>query len=111
MPIGPYLCLYQILTKYFKLHTQEFVFKIHSEKVTTTEVVSLACDIPTGHYQCLYQILSKYVLGYQSYGAKQDFGFKTDNYIIKKKVRVVSLARDTPTGPPLHLYQILSYYL
>ena len=41
----------------------------------------------------------------------QDFGFRGDNYITKKKVRVVSLARDTPTGPPLHFYQILSYYL
>ena len=41
----------------------------------------------------------------------QDFGFRADNYITKKKVRVVSLACDTPTCPPLHLYQILSYYL
>ena len=41
----------------------------------------------------------------------QDFGFRGDNYIKKKKVRVVSLAGDMPTGPPLHLYQILSYYL
>ena len=41
----------------------------------------------------------------------QDFGFRGDNYIMKKKVRVVSLACDTPTGPPLHFYQILSYYL
>ena len=39
----------------------------------------------------------------------QDFGFRGDNYITKKKVRVVSLARDKPTGPPLHFYQILSY--
>ena len=30
----------------------------------------------------------------------QDFGFREDNDITKKKVRVVSLARDTPTGPP-----------
>ena len=41
----------------------------------------------------------------------QDFGFKGDNYIMKKKVRVVSLACDMPTGPPFHFYQILSYYL
>ena len=41
----------------------------------------------------------------------QDFGFRGDNYIMKKKVRVVSLACDMPTGPPLNLYQILSYYL
>ena len=41
----------------------------------------------------------------------QDFGFRGDNYIMKKKVRVVSLARDMSTGPSLHLYQILLYYL
>ena len=39
------------------------------------------------------------------------FGFRGDNYIMKKKVRVVSLACDMPTGPALNLYQILSYYL
>ena len=39
----------------------------------------------------------------------QDFGFRGDNHITKK--RVVSLARDMPAGPPLHFYQILSYYL
>ena len=38
----------------------------------------------------------------------QDFGFRGDNYITKKRVRVVSLACDTPTGPPLYFYQILS---
>ena len=41
----------------------------------------------------------------------QDFGFKENNYIMKKKVRVVSLAFDTPTGLSLHFYQILSNYL
>ena len=41
----------------------------------------------------------------------QDFGFRGNNYIMKKNLRFVSLACDTPTGPPLHLYQILSYYL
>ena len=41
----------------------------------------------------------------------QEFGFRGDNYIMKKKVIVVSITRDTPTGPPLHFYQILSYYL
>ena len=41
----------------------------------------------------------------------QDFGFRGDNFITKKKARVVSLTRDMPTGPPLKLYQILSYYL
>ena len=34
MPTGPYLCLYQTLTKYFKPHTQEFGLEIHSGEVT-----------------------------------------------------------------------------
>ena len=34
MPTGPYLCLYQILSKYFKPHTQGFSLEIHSGKVT-----------------------------------------------------------------------------
>ena len=34
MPTGPYLCLYQILSKYFKLHTQGFSLEIHSGEVT-----------------------------------------------------------------------------
>ena len=31
---SPYLCLYQILSKYFKPHTQGFSSEIHSEEVT-----------------------------------------------------------------------------
>ena len=34
MPTGPYLCLYQILSKYFKPHTQGFSLEIHSWEVT-----------------------------------------------------------------------------
>ena len=34
MPTGPYLCLYQILTKYFKPHTQGFSLEIHLGEVT-----------------------------------------------------------------------------
>ena len=34
MPTGPYLCLYQTLTKYFKQHAQEFGLEIHSGEVT-----------------------------------------------------------------------------
>ena len=53
MPTGPYLCLYQILSKYFKPPTQEFGLEIHSGEVTrtsTAEVVLLACDMPTDPY-------------------------------------------------------------
>ena len=34
MPTGPYLCLYQILSKYFKPHTQGFSLENHSGEVT-----------------------------------------------------------------------------
>ena len=34
MPTGPNLCLYQILSKYFKPHTQGFSLEIHSGDVT-----------------------------------------------------------------------------
>ena len=34
MPSGPNLCLYQILSKYFKAHTQGFGSEIHSGEVT-----------------------------------------------------------------------------
>ena len=37
MPIGPYLCLHQILSKYFKPHTQEFGLEIHSGEVTSKQ--------------------------------------------------------------------------
>ena len=34
MPTGPYLCLYEILSKYFKSHTQGFSLETHSGEVT-----------------------------------------------------------------------------
>ena len=37
MPTGPNLCLYQILSNYFKPHTQEFGLEIHSGEVTRKE--------------------------------------------------------------------------
>ena len=49
MPTGPYLCLYQILSKYFKPHTQGFSLEIHSGEVTRKQ--PLACDTPTVQYQ------------------------------------------------------------
>ena len=59
--------------------------------------------ISTKHYQNMYKGIEVI--------ERDDFGFRRDSYITKKKVRVVSLAHDMPAGPPLHLYQILSYYL
>ena len=63
MPTGLYLCLYQILSKYFKPTKQEFGSEIQSREVnktTTAEVVPLARNTPTGPYLCLYKILSNY---------------------------------------------------
>ena len=34
MPTNPYLCLYQILSKYFKPHTQGFSLEIYSGEIT-----------------------------------------------------------------------------
>ena len=69
------------------------------------KVNSLACDTPTGPPLHFYKKLSKYVLS--KLWSAQDFGFRVDNYIMKKKVRVVLLACDMPTGPPLNLFVCL----
>ena len=116
MPTGPYLCLYQMLSKSFKPHTQGFTssLEIHSGEVTRKQPQQRLSLLHMTHLLFDTNVSTKYYQnmsrGYQSYG-HQDFGFREDNYIIKKKVRVVSLPCDTPTGPPLHLFQILSYYL
>ena len=63
LPTGPYLYLYQILSKYFKPHTQEFDLEIHSGEVTRKQQqqrLSLLHDQPTCPYLCLYKILSQY---------------------------------------------------
>ena len=102
MPTGPYLCLYQILSKYFKPHTQGFSLEIHSGEVSKKnyrEVVSLVCDTPTVDSNAstkYYQNMSKGIKVIE----RTRFWLQGDNYIMKKKVRVVSLACDTPTGPP-----------
>ena len=111
-PSGPYLCLYLILSKYFKpLSAQEFGSEIHSWGITRkrTEQLSflhwtLLLDliyVPTIYYQIISNSLGIM--------ACTRFWLQGDNYM-KKKVRVVSFAPDTPTGPPLHPYQILSKY-
>ena len=38
MPTGPDLSLYQILSKYFKLHTEEFGLEIHLREVTRNQL-------------------------------------------------------------------------
>ena len=114
MPTGPYLCLYQILSQYFKPNTQGFNLEIHSGAVTRKQpqqrlsllhVTHLLFDTNASTKYMYYQNMSKGIK------VMEDFGFWGNNYIIKKKVRVVSLACNTPTGPPLHLYQILTNYL
>ena len=37
LPTGPDLCLYQILSKYFKPHIQDFGLGIHSREITTKQ--------------------------------------------------------------------------
>ena len=114
MHTGPYLCLYQTLTKYFKPHTHEFGLEIHSEEVIRKQLqqrlsflhvthILVITNASTKHYQNMSKVSKLW--------RAQDFGFKGDNYTTKKKERVVSLAGDMPTGPSLHFYQILSYYL
>ena len=71
MPIGPYLCLYQTLTKYFKQHTQEFGLEIHSGEVTRKQPQQRLSLLHVTYLLVVtnasgYQTLSKYV--YQSYG-------------------------------------------
>ena len=114
MPTGPYLCLYQILSKYFKPHTQGLSLEIHSGEVTRKQpqqrlsllhVTHLLFD--TNASTKYYQNMSKGIKVME----RKDFGFRGDNYIMEKKVRVVSLACDTHTGPPLHFtkyYHIIS---
>ena len=114
MPIGPYLCLYQIFSKYFKPHSQEFGLEIHSGEVIRKPLCR-CCLSCTRHTYWSWPIplpnIIKICLRVSKLWRAQDFGFGGDNYKTKKKMRVVSLACDTPTGPPLHLYQILSHDL
>ena len=72
-------------------------------------VFSLPYDTPTG--PPFLQKIIKIWLRVSKLWSAQDFGFRGDYYITKKKVRVVSLARIMPTGPPLNFYQNLSHYL
>ena len=109
MPTGPYLCLYQTLTKYFKPHTQEFGLDIHSGEVIRKQSQQRLSLLHVTHLLVITNASTKHYQN-MSMGTKvmerKDFGFRGDNYIMKKKVRVVSLAHDMPTGPPLHFYQI-----
>ena len=106
-----YLCLYQILSKYFKPHTQEFSLEIQSGEVTRKQPQQrLSC---MWHTYCLLPMplpnIIKISLRISKLWNAQNFGYRGDNHVTKKKVRVVSLAAVISTGPPLHLYQILSY--
>ena len=105
MPTGPYLCFYQMLSKSFKPHTQGFTssLEIHSGEVTRKQPQQRLSLLHMTHLLFDTNVSTKYhqnmSRGYQSYG-HQDFGFREDNYIIKKKVRVVSLPCDTSSSLP-----------
>ena len=112
MPTGPYLCLYQILSKYFKPHTQGFSLEIHSREVTRKQPQQRLSLLHVTHLLFDTNASTKYYQN-MSKGIKvmehTRIWLQGDNCITKKKVRGVSLACDTPIGPPLHLYQILAY--
>ena len=114
MPTGPYLCLYQILTKYFKPHTQEFGLEIHSGEITGNQPQQRLSLLHVTHLLVFTNASTKY---YQNMSKvvkvleRTRFWLQGNNYITKKKVRVASLACATPTGLLLHFYQIFSYYL
>ena len=108
MPSGPYLCLYQILSKYFKANTQGFSLEIHSREETRKQPEQRLSLLYVTHLLFDTNASTKYYQN-MSKGIKvmecTRFWFQGDKYIMKKKVRVVSLAYDTPTGLPHHLYQ------
>ena len=109
MPTGPYLWLYQILSKYFKPHTQGFTLKFirgrslenNHGMLSLLHVTRLLFD--TNASTKYYQNMSK--------GIKVMERTRFWLQGMKKKLRFVSLAYDMPTGPPLHLYLISQYYL
>ena len=91
MPTGPYLCLYQILSKYIKPHTQGRNLEIHSGEVTRKQpqqrlsllhVTHLLFD--TNASNKYYQNMSKGIKVME----RKDFGFRGDNYIMEKKVEL-----------------------
>ena len=114
MPTTPYLCLYQILTKYFKplRSEQEFGLEIRSWEITRKKnkgIVLLVCDTLTWpDLMSLLNIIKLSQTIWELWPA-QYFGFRGDEYMTKK-VRIVSLAHDTSSGHYLCLYQILSKY-
>ena len=72
---GPYLCLYQILSTYFKPLRSYGVHKNLERNLfsgitrkSRARVVLLACNTPTWTDICLNQILSNYRKQYGSYG-------------------------------------------
>ena len=108
MPTGPYLCLYQILSKYFKPHTQEFGFEIHSREVA--EVILVASDTPTGPYLCLYKIFQaiKKSLSAQEFGS-EIYSVECTRKRTKQELSFlhVTLLLDLIYVPPKY-YQIIS---
>ena len=83
MPTGPHLCLYQILTKYFKPHTQEFGLEIHSGEVTEKQPQQRLCLLHVTHILVITNASIKYYQRVSKLWSAQNFGFKGDNYIMK----------------------------
>ena len=114
MPTG--LCLYWILSKYFKplrlmAHTRIKLGNLlrgNGQKVQSKSFSSCMRYSYLTWYRSLPNIIQSSQTVWKICPTK-DFGFRGDKY--KMKMKVVSLARDTPSGPPLRPYQILSKYL
>ena len=105
----PYLWLYQILSKYFKPHTQGFTLKfIQGRSLENNH--GRCCLSCTWHAYCSIPMPLPNIIKITK-GIKVMERTRFWLQGMKKKLRVVSLAYDMPTGPPLHLYLISQYYL
>ena len=62
-PTGPYICLYQILSKYFKPHTQEFGLGIHSGEVARKQQQERLSLL---HATCLLVLIYVFTKYYQN---------------------------------------------
>ena len=93
MRTGPHLCLYQILSKYFKPHTQGFSLEIHSGEVTRKQPQQRLSHLQVTHLLFNTNASTKYYQN-MSKGIKvmerTRFCLHGDNYMMKKKVWVFS---------------------
>ena len=90
MPTGPYLCLYQILSKYFQSHTQGFSLEIHSGEVTRKQPQQRLSFLHVTHLLFHTNASTKY---YQN--MSKGIKVMECKILIKKKVSCLSCIRHT----------------